>query len=178
MTAVNPSLLPGAVEPTQPPTPSYAPTAAPAPAPKPSPAQTDKDRAARADRAIAAANRQLDDAAAFIKEHPESPNLFDYIDRIGALKAAVKNGDPDEIEHKSTELANAFSHDKDYQQHLADLAEAQKKREAQYLLDAIHRGEKERDFILDYIGKNPMADATPALAASSNSSTPRFSAPI
>ena len=61
--------------------------------------------------------------------------------------------------------SDAFSRDKDYQQHLADLAEAQKKREAQYLLDAIHRGEKERDFILDYIGKNPLADATPALAA-------------
>ena len=116
-------------------------------------------------QAIAAANRQLDDAASFVKEHADSPNLFDYIERIGSLKAAIKKADPDEIEHKSTELANAFSHDKDYQQHLADLAEAQKKREAQYLLDAIRRGKNERDFILDYIGKNPTADATPALAA-------------
>jgi hypothetical protein len=30
-------------------------------------------------------------------------------------------------------------------------------------LDAIRRGQQERDFILDYIGKNPLADATPAL---------------
>ena len=116
-------------------------------------------------QAIAAANRQLDDAAAFVKEHADSPNLLDYVDRIGALRAAIQKADPDEIERKSTELANAFSHDKDYQQYLADLAEAQKKREAQYLLDAIRRGENERDFILDYIGKNPLADATPALAA-------------
>ena len=115
-------------------------------------------------QAIAAANRQLDDAAAFVKEHIDSPNLLDYVGRIGALKAAIKKADPDEIERKSTELANAFSHDNDYQQYLADLAEAQKKREAQYLLDAIHRGQQERDFILDYIGKNPTADATPALA--------------
>jgi len=149
ITAVNPSLLP--------------PTVAPPPAPpNPVPAPTDEDRTARA---TAAANQQLDDAAAFIKEHSESPNLLDYVDRITALKSAVKNGDPDEIERKSKELADAFSHDKDYQQHLADLVEAQKKREAQYLLDAIHRGQKERDFILDYIGKNPLADATPALAA-------------
>ena len=165
ITAVNPGLLPaGPVE--QPPPIPYAPTPSPSPAPTTQdPAQIEKDRAARAERAIAAANQQLDDAAAFIKEHADLPNLLDYVDRIGALKAAVKNGDPDEIERKSTELADAFSHDKDYQQHLADLAEAQKKREAQYLLDAIRRGQQERDFILDYIGKNPLADATPALAA-------------
>ena len=169
MTAVDPSLLPGGpVEPTLAiPTPYVEippPASAPAPA-TPDTAQSDKERAERANRAIAAANRQLDDAAAFVKEHTNSPYLFDYVDRIGALKAAIKKADPDEIERNSTELANAFSHDKDYQQHLGDLAEAQKKREAQYLLDAIRRGKNERHFILDYIGKNPTADATPALAA-------------
>ncbi len=165
ITAVNPGLLPaGPVE--QPPPIPYAPTPSPSPAPTTQdPAQIEKDRAARAERAIAAANQQLDDAAAFIKEHADSPNLLNYVDRITGLKSAVKNGDPDEIEGKSKELADAFSHDKDYQQHLADLVEAQKKREAQYLLDAIRRGQQERDFILDYIGKNPLADATPALAA-------------
>ena len=84
----------------------------------------------------------------------------------------------DEIERKSKELANAFSHDKDYQQHLADLAEAQKKREAQYLVDAIHRGQQERDFILDYIGKNPLADATPALASARQAANPALQRPI
>ena len=170
MTAVNPSLLPGGpVEPTPAiPTPYVEAPPASAPAPSPGPDQSDKERAARAERAeraTAAANRQLDDAASFVKEHADSPNLFDYIERIGALKAAIKKADPDEIEHKSTELANAFSHDNDYQQYQGELAEAQKKREAQYLLDAIRRGKNERDFILDYIGKNPTADATPALAA-------------
>ena len=116
-------------------------------------------------QAIAAANRQVDDAAGFVKEHADLPKLLEYIERIGALKAAVKKADPDEIERKSTELANAFSHDNDYQQYQGKLAEAQKKREAQYLLDAIRRGKNERDFILDYVGKNPTADATPALAA-------------
>jgi hypothetical protein len=47
---------------------------------------------------------------------------------------------------------------------LAKLAEAQKMQVAKYLLDAIHRGQKERDFIHDYIAKNPLADATPTLA--------------
>ena len=164
ITAVNPGLLPaGPAE--QPPPISYAP--APSPIVPPittDSAQIERDRAARAERAIAAANQQLEDAADFIKEHSNSSNLLDYVGRIAALKTAVKNGDPDEIEHRSTELADIFSHDKDYQQHLTERAEAQKKREAQYLLDAIHRGQKERDFIVNYIGKNPLADATPALA--------------
>jgi hypothetical protein len=164
VTAVNPSLLPARAVEQSPPVP-YAPTPTPAPAPTiPDPAQVERDRATRAERAVAAANRQLDDAAAFIKEHADSPNLLDYVGRIAALKTSVKNSDADEIEHKSTELTNVLSHDKDYQQHLADLAETQKKRDAQFLLDAIHRGQKDRDFILDYIGKNALADATPALA--------------
>jgi uncharacterized protein/mevalonate kinase len=167
ITAVNPSLLPGgSVERVPAIISQYAPAVALVPAPgNPDSAKIEKDRAERADRVIAAAKQQLDDAAAFIKEHPHSPNLLDYVGRIAALSASVRNGDPDEIERKSTDLANVFSHDKDYQQHLADLADAQKKREAQFLLDAIHRGQKERDFILDFIGKNPLADATPALAA-------------
>jgi hypothetical protein len=180
ITAVNPGLLPvttveqapaSVSSSAPPPAPApasvsaYAPTAVPAAAPAtPDPAQIEKDRAARAERAITAAKAQLDDAAAFIKEHPQSPKLLDYVDRIGALSAAVKGGDPDETERKSTELANLLSHDTDYQKHQADVAEAQKKRAAEYLGDAIHRGEQDRDFILDYIGKNPLADATPALA--------------
>ena len=78
MTAVNPSLLPGGpVEPTPAiPTPyvekTPPPASAPAPA-NPDTAQRDKERTEHADRAIAAANRQLDDAAAFIKEQAGSP---------------------------------------------------------------------------------------------------------
>jgi hypothetical protein len=92
---------------------------------------TDHEAPTSVSQAIAAANRQLDDAAAFVKEHSGSPNLLDYVERMDALKAAVKRADPDEIERKSKELADVLSHDKDYQQHLFDLAEAQKKREAQ-----------------------------------------------
>ena len=144
ITAVNPSLLPASSAGPSPPI-SYAPTASPTPTPAtPDPGQTARDRA---ERTIAAANQQLEDAADFIKEHADSANLLDYVDRIDALKAAVKNGEPDEIEHKSTDLIIVFSRDKDYQQHLAD------------------HGQKELGFILGYIGKNPLADATPALAA-------------
>ena len=132
----------------------------------PDPAQVEKERAARVQKAIAAANSQLEDVGNFIKEHPQSPKLLEYIDRISALSAAVKANEPDPggIERKMTELSDSLSHDQDYQQHLTEQADAQKKRAAQYLSDAIRRGEQERDFILDYIGKNPLADATPAFA--------------
>ena len=169
MTAVNPSLLPErSVEQTPSAPLAYAPPPAPsiaqAPA-APDPAQAEKARAARTQKAITAANAQLEDAGAFIKEHPQSPKLLEYIDRIAALSAAVKTNDPDEIERKSTELADSLSHDKDYQQYLAEQVEAQKRRAAQYLGDAIRRGEQQRDFILAYIGENPLADVTPAFAA-------------
>ena len=178
ITAVNPSLLPERSAEQTPPIP-YAPPAAPASAPAtpdpvpaappsatPDPAQVEKERAAHAQKAIAAANAQMEDVGNFIKEHPQSARLLEYIDRIGALSAAVKANepDPDEIERKMTKLSDSLSHDQDYQQHLAEQADAQKKRAAQYLSDAIRRGEQERDFILDYIGENPLADATPAFA--------------
>jgi hypothetical protein len=166
ITAVNSSLLPTSPSESSPPV-AYAPNPSPAVGPTqatPDPAQIEKERAARRERALAAAKQQLDDAAAFIKEHGNSPNLFEYVDRINALKAAVKTGEPDDIEHRSTELTNVFSRDRDYQQYLIQLAEAKKKRDAQYLLDAIRRGQKERDFIHDYIAENPLADATTTLA--------------
>ena len=130
VTAVNPSLLPVEQAPSPPlayappPAPSITPAQTPA---APDPAQAEKERAARTQKAIAAANAQLEDAGAFIKEHPQSPKLLDYIDRIGALSATVKTNDPDEIERKLTELADSLSHDKDYQQYLAGQVEAQKK---------------------------------------------------
>jgi hypothetical protein len=112
ITAVNRSLLPASPAEASPPI-AYAPNPSPTPAPAtPDPAQIEKDRAARVERAAVVANQRLDDAADFIKEHGDSPNLFDYVDRINALKAALKNGDPDDIERKSTDLSNSLSHDK------------------------------------------------------------------
>jgi hypothetical protein len=168
ITAVNPSLLPERPEEQTPPT-AYAPPATtPAQTPAaPDPAQAEKEGAAHTERAIASAQAQLEDVGGFIKEHPQSPKLLEYIDRIGALSAAIKTNapDPNEIERKLTELNDSLSHDKDYQQHLAEQADAQKKRAAQYLGDAIRRGKQERAFIFDYIGKNPLADVTSTFAA-------------
>ena len=169
LTAANPGLLPGAV-PSQAAAPvvSSAPTPAPTAAPiqvVQDPAKAEKERAVRSERTVAAGNAELKDVEAFIKEHPQSPKLLDYIDRIGALSAAVKAGDPDDIERKLSELNEALSHDNDYQQHLVDLAAQQRKQAAQFLGDAIHHGEQERDFLLDYIGKNPLADVTPTFAS-------------
>jgi hypothetical protein len=83
---------------------------------------------------------------------------------MGALSTAVKSSDPDDIERKSRELSDIFIHDKDYQQHLVDLADAQKIKAARYLGDALSHGGQQSAFILDYIGKNPSADPTPGFA--------------
>jgi TonB family protein len=160
LTAVNTTLLPERS------VTSYAPMSAPSPATTvPDPAQSEKERAAHAEKAISAANAQLEDVGSFIKEHPKSPKLLDYIDRISKLTAAVRAGDAEEIERRLTDLNDSLSHDDDYGQHLKQQAQAQKKRAAQFLVDAIHRGEQERDFILEYIGNNPLAEVTPAFAA-------------
>jgi hypothetical protein len=158
--AVNPGLLPErSADNTPSPAPQPTPTPQPAPAPQPVPVDT-----GRAQKAIAAANAELGDVGNFIKEFPQTPKLLDYIDRIGALSAAVKTSDPDDIERRLTELTNSLSHDKDYQQYQAELAAKRKKDEAENLGEAIRRAEQERDFILDYISKNPLADVTPAFA--------------
>ena len=137
----------------------------PAPSPIEDSARAEKERTERVNRATVAAKAQLADAGVFIQEHPQSPNLLDYLDRIAALSKAVASGDPDQIDRKSTELSNVLIHDKDFQQHVAAAAEAQKKRDAQYLGDAIRHGEQQRNFILGYIGKNPLAEATANLTS-------------
>ena len=126
--AVDPSALNSAPQP-QPvvvPAPSPAPPnpAPPEPIVSPSPAPPSPEEAARREReradhlekAVAAAKRQLDDAAQFIKEDPQNPKLLDYVDRIAALNAAVGQDDPDDIERKMADLSAALANDKDYQQ--------------------------------------------------------------
>ena len=166
--AVNPSLLPErSSTPAPQDVPAYAPSPAsppPGPTAGPDPAAVEKERAARSQKAVSAANSLLEDAGAFVKEHPQSPKLLDYIERIAALSAAVKTNDPDEVERAATDLDNSLNHDKDYQQYQAEQVDKRKKLAAQNLGDAIRRGQQERDFILDYISKNPLADVTPSFA--------------
>ena len=109
-----------------------------------------------------------------MKEHPQSPKLLDYIEQIAALSAAVKTNDPDEVERAATDLDNSLNHDKDYQQYQAEQVDERKKLVAINLGDAIRRGQQERDFILDYISKNPLADVTPSFAGFVRNSIPRF----
>lgn len=166
--AINASMLPSSPAETNPPpadlTPSYAPPASPQTPPVPETTLSDAERAARLERATAAARTQLDDASSFIKDHPQHPKLLDYIQLIGALSNAVKSADSSEIERNMTQLSNALSHDKDYQRHLADVVEAQKRTAIQYLGDAIHHGEQQKAFLLGYIANNPLASPTPAFA--------------
>ena len=78
-------------------------------------ARRERERADHLEKAVAAAKRQLDDAAQFIKEDPQNPKLLDYVDRIAALNAAAGQGDPDDIERKMANLSAALADDKDYQ---------------------------------------------------------------
>ncbi len=170
VTAVDPSALSPAAEsqPVTAPSPaaqSYAtsPPSIAAPA-TPSPeevARRERERADRLDRVVTAAKKQLEDAAQFIKEHPQNPKLLDYVDRTAALNAAIGQGDPDDIERRSADLSAELNHDKDYQQFAAALAAARAEQQrvaaAQYLGDAIHHAQDQRAFLIDYVSKNPLA---------------------
>jgi hypothetical protein len=139
---------------------SAAPSAVSSPTPTVDPADVERDRAAKIAHAVSAAKAQLEDVGGFIKAHPQSERLLEYIDRMGALSNAVKLGDAAGIEKKMTELTNALSHDREYQSHQADLARAEQRKAAQYLGDAIRRGGQQRDFLMANISQNPLADST------------------
>ena len=184
ITAVNPSLLPEhPVEPapsplvTDPPTTIQTP---PVPVPPPQdPAQVERDHAARAEKAIAAANAQLEEVDQFLKKHPKTASeTVVYVDLISALKAAIKTSDPDAIEHEMTALVNALGSDKDYKIYQAEQGEEQKKQDALELGDVIRRGKQERDFIVDYIGKNATADVSADLNAYYKQLNPALQQPI
>ena len=172
--AVNASMI--ASDSRQPVNPPYAyapapdsvptPIAIPAPAPSatPDPEKVEADHAARLETAITAARTQLKDAEAFIQGHPKSPDvLVTYVKAMRALSDAVNTSNPEIIERKIIELSAAFGHDPDYQRYLADRGEAKKKQSAQFLGDALLRGEQQHAFLLNYIAKNPLSAAAPAL---------------
>ena len=116
-----------------------SPPSIPAPlAPSPEEAaRRERERANHLEKAVAAAKRQLDDAAQFIKEDPHNPKLLDYVDRVAARNVAVGQNDPDEIEREMANLSAALANDKDYQQFAIALAKRRNEAAAQHLSDAI-----------------------------------------
>ena len=161
--AVDPSALNSAPQPqpvVAPPNPAPPePIVSPSPAP-PSPedaARRERERANHLEKAVAAAKRQLDDAAQFIKEDPQNPKLLDYVDRIAALNAAVGQDDPDDIERKMADLSAALVNDKDYQQFAVALDKRRSEAAAQHLSDAIQLAREQHDFLVDHVSKNPLA---------------------
>ena len=150
ITAVDPSALN-----TQAPSPS--------PAPPPPPSPSPEEQALHLARVVAAAKEQLDDTAQFIKEHPQNPNLLDYVDRTAALNVAVGQGDSDDIERKMAGLSAELNHDKDYPQFAAEQTERRRVAAAQHLGDAIHLAEDQRAFLVDYVSKNPLAPEVASL---------------
>jgi hypothetical protein len=168
--AVNANLIGPSPDQVAAPAPAYATTTTPAATQTPEsmatpdPEKIEADRTARIERAIAAANTQMKDAEAFIQEKPGSPDLLAYVKALNALSAAVTTSDPDIIERKSTDLSAEFSHDPDYRRHQANVLEAQKKRTALFLGDALVHGAQQRAFIMEFIAKNPLSPATSTLA--------------
>ena len=114
-----------------------------------------------------------------LKKHPKTASeTVVYVDLISALKAAIKTSDPDAIEHEMTALVNALGSDKDYKIYQAEQGEEQKKQDALELGDVIRRGKQERDFIVDYIGKNATADVSADLNAYYKQLNPALQQPI
>ncbi len=136
----------------------YAPQAPTSPSTS-SPDETSYQRALeeRLDKVVQAATKQLNFVAQFIKEHPKSPKLLEYLSETATLKAAVEKGNPDDIEQKSTTLSADLARDQDYQVFDAKRAKEQKIIEAQNLSDDIQRAQVQRAFLIDYVTKNPLA---------------------
>ena len=166
ITAVNPGALPiaqaktpkVAISPTM-----EATTASPVPTAVPNAdeqARRDRQQAERLEKIIVAAKTQVVDAAQFIRDHQQNPQLLDYIAQIADLSAAIESGDSEQIERKSTELSARLNRDKDYQQFLASVSEQQKQDAAKNLFDAIQRAQQQRAFLVDFVSKNPLATDT------------------
>ena len=119
-------------------------------------ARRERERANHLEKAVAAAKRQLDDAAQFIKEDPHNPKLLDYVDRVAALNVAVGQNDPDEIEREMANLSAALANDKDYQQFAVALAKRRNEAAAQHLSDAIQLARNQHDFLVDHVSRNPL----------------------
>ena len=98
--AVDPSALdaatrPQPVVPAPPPVTPVAPEPPFAPAPNPDDtARRERERADHLEKAVAAAKKQLDDAAQFIKEDPQNPKLLDYVDRHRWAQRRRRTGRP------------------------------------------------------------------------------------
>ena len=120
-------------------------------------ARRERERADQLEKAVAAAKRQLNDAAQFIKGDPQNPKLLDYVDLIAALSAAVGQGDSDDIEHKMAKLSAALAIDKDYRQFAVALANRRSEAAAQHLSDAIQLARDQHDFLVGHVSKNPLA---------------------
>lgn len=119
-------------------------------------ARRDRQRGERSQKVAAAAKTQVEEAARFIKERPQNPKLLDYIAEISDLNAAIETNDPDQIEHKSTELPTLLNRDKEYQSFLSARVEEQKHAAAQYLSDAILHAQEQDAFLIDWVSRNPL----------------------
>jgi hypothetical protein len=119
--------------------------------------QQEKVKEQRLEKLVPAAKQLVADVAVLMKADPKSPKLLDYAESIANLNTAIDQGNADEIEHKSSALSTQLRSEPTYQQLEVARAEEQKSLSARYLGDSIKLAQRQRDFILDYISKNPIS---------------------
>jgi hypothetical protein len=150
------------------PAPAVASTPVPAPAAPPAsvedPARQERERADRLARDKSNANSKIDETSQFLKAFPQNTRLSDYVQAAVALKTALEQGDPDNIERKLDALTTRLNEDKDYLQFIKQ-QEAQKRIEdAKHLGEFVKLAQIQRDFITKYVTNNLTASAVTKLA--------------
>jgi hypothetical protein len=162
--------IPPSAAPTQVanPAPVVATTPAPAPATPPPPVEDqgrqERERADRLTRDVSNANSKIDETAQFLKAFPQNTQLSDYVGAAVALKTAVEQGDPDNIERKLNTLTTRLNEDKDYLQFIKQEEDQNRIENAKHLGEFIQLAQIQRDFIRKYITNNLTASAVTKLA--------------
>jgi uncharacterized protein len=160
--------IPLQAAPTQAANPAPVVASTPAPAAPPPPvedhARQERERADRLTRDVSNANSKIDETAQFLKAFPQNTRLPDYVGAAVALKTAVEQGDPDNIERKLGILTTRLNEDGDYLQFIKQ-QEGQKRIEnAKHLGEFIQLAQIQRVFITKYVTNNLAASAVTKLA--------------
>ena len=144
------------------------PTPSPAPAAPPQPvedqARQERERADRLTRDLSNANSKIDETAQFLRAFPQNTQLPDYVGAAVALKTAVEQGDPDNIERKLGILTTRLNEDGDYLQFIKQQEDQKRIENAKHLGEFIQLAQIQRDFITKYITNNLTASPVTKLA--------------
>ena len=123
-------------------------------------ANRERDRALRLEKLLPPARQIVEDASDFIKSDPTNARLLDYIERIAALNSAILSKDLDAIDRQSSNLTTQLNREPAYQKMNAERVQERKRQDAKYLGEAMTLAQKQKRFMLDFVGKNPASPAS------------------